>query len=62
MFRSFLTSLSAVLLLCTTIGCGSGAPAEATGDPVPADYEQQQQAAQKAAQEEAMKNAKRRRR
>lgn len=48
------------LIACGSIvGCG-GVPDEASGTPVPEDYQQQQMAAQKAAQEAAMKNMKRR--
>lgn len=59
MFRNLLFSAFVLLGLFAAVGCGSGVPAEASGEPVPADYEQQQQAAQKAAQEAAMKNARR---
>lgn len=59
MIRNILLSTFAVTALFITAGCGSGAPAEASGEPVPADYEEKQAAAQKAAQEAAMKNARR---
>lgn len=61
MIRSFLLSSLAATTLFAFAGCGSGAPAEASGEPVPTDYEEQQAAAQKAAQEAAMKNSRRHR-
>ncbi|MEP3480025.1 MAG: hypothetical protein ABJZ55_12315 [Fuerstiella sp.] len=61
MLKQFLLSSFAATALVAFAGCGSGAPAEASGEPVPADYEANQAAAQQAAQEEAMKNARRRR-
>ena len=39
--------------VCFSAGCSNGVPAEATGDPVPADYADQQAAAQKAAMDAA---------
>lgn len=56
--RVLCSTLLMLFVVCIS-GCGDGAPSEASGDPVPADYEAQQAEAQKAAQEAAMKNAKR---
>lgn len=56
---SRLQSLALPAFLCSIFalsGCG-GVPAEATGDPVPDDYQEQQMKAQQKAMEEAMKNA-----
>ena len=61
MLRSFLLSGLVTVALFAFAGCGSGAPAEASGEPVPANYEEDQAAAQQAAQEAAMKNARRQR-
>lgn len=53
--------LAGFCLTLSAFGCSSDAPATASGDPVPVDYEENQQAAQQKAMEEAMKNRGKRR-
>ncbi len=55
----FLHAKIFLLALAIIPGCGGGPPAEATGEAVPADYGEQQAAAQQKAMEEAMKNQRR---
>lgn len=53
-----LRPLYATVLLLSIVavpGCSGEPPAEASGDPVPATYEADQQAAQQKAMEDAMK-------
>lgn len=56
---TMLRTLYATVFLLSIVsvpGCSSEPPAEASGEPVPADYGEQQAAAQQKAMEEAMKN------
>lgn len=56
MFRTILSTVI-LLSLFSFVGCGVGdPPAEASGQPVPATYEQDQMASQQKAMEEALKN------
>lgn len=59
MVRVFYSALLLMFVVGVS-GCG-GVPSEATGTPVPDDYEEQQMKSQKAAQEAATKNAGKRR-
>lgn len=55
-FSRNLFLMACLFLTLSVAGCGSEPPAEASGDPVPVDYEENQMAAQQKAMEEAMKN------
>lgn len=55
-FSRNLFLMACLFLTLAALGCSGEPPAEATGEPVPIDYADQQQEAQQKAMEEAMKN------
>lgn len=55
-FSRNLFLMACLFLTLSVVGCGGEPPAEASGEPVPIDYADQQQEAQQKAMEDAMKN------